>query len=343
MQIDAIRHAFARLACETPDVSLLGDPGVWEQIKRSAGPHGMGPVLAHHLRPHLPAGERAWADQLLLRAWRSHEVMLRHLNSVLEILDRAQVRAMVLKGPVLGVRYYQPAFLRKFSSDLDLGVAAADLATACSALEAAGYTVQGSIAEELARNHHIGLKHASLPTLELHFRLSHRPLGPRIEPLLDRAQTFPLPGGRTVWVPDPADELFHLMLHRASGVATFFHLWEIHHLWVKAPAELRERTLATAAREHLSGVVALTDLALRKYWGEGLLAEPSLPAAAYEEFEELWEPGVEVSRSVRLRRRWLEVRLADRPADALRVLFATGRIAVNRFRPSRANSQDDTR
>lgn len=337
---EAIRFAFARLVCDTPDLSLIRNADAWHRIKRDSRRHGMGPLVAYSARPHVSPEERQWADQILRGAWRRHEQMLRGLDSLLQTLERAGVRPVVLKGPVLGLRHYDPPFVRKPSIDLDLGIARDDLEQACRVLLSAGYTMGARIEDEIRDNHHVALSHPSMPLVELHFRLSHRALGPRIEPFLERARPFRLPSGREVSIPDASDEIFHLMVHHAGGAAIFFHLWELRRLWSRASAEVRERAIETAAANHFSGVLDLVDAGLRKYWGETLLAgrtrpktwrKRRAPAGTYDEFERLWEPGLAPSAGIRLRRRWLELRLMERPSDAFRLLLAVGRIARGRI------------
>ena len=231
-----------------------------------------------------------------------------------------------------------PAFLRKTSADLDLAVSKADLERACKVLAPAGYVPERGMPESKAIGHHIALEHPSRPTLELHFRLSHKGLGVPVSEFLDRAVVYPLPGGREARLLSPADEIFHLVLHRASGrFATLFHLYEIRRIWAAAPLHVRKEAVRIAALHHFTGVFAMTDIAFRARWGEPMLTpdtplEPTwlqwrLTESLYDEFERCSDPGRELPLSVRLKRKWLDFQMTDHPGDALRFTAGMARIA----------------
>ncbi len=136
-------HLLTRLLSEPPDLTVISDPDSWEIVKANAGRHGAAPLIAFIARPHVSQPDRAWCDRILVSSWKKHEQNLRHLDYVLSILDDAAIPALVLKGPVMACRYYQPAFLRKPSGDLDLAVRKEDLDRACEALAHAGYRTRG--------------------------------------------------------------------------------------------------------------------------------------------------------------------------------------------------------
>jgi hypothetical protein len=221
-----------RLLSDPPDLTVVADPVSWKTIQENAGRHGVAPLVAFIARPHLSPADRAWCDRILVSSWKRYDESLQQLEYVLSILDDAGIPALALKGPLLARRRYQPAFLRKPSIDLDLAVRNKDLDRACEALAPAGYVPEPGMRESKAIGHHIALEHPSRPTLELHFRLSHKALGIPVDEFLDRAASYVLPSGRKALILSPADELFHLVLHRASGrFATLFHLYELRSIF----------------------------------------------------------------------------------------------------------------
>jgi hypothetical protein len=320
------------------DPSLVTDPTSWEIVRNNAGRHGVAPLVASIARPHLNPAERAWCDRVLTSSWRRHDQNLKHLENVLRILNDAGIPTVALKGPLLALRYYQPAFLRKTSADLDLAVKKEDLARACAALAHIGYVPESGIRETKAISHHVALEHPSLPTLELHFRLTHKGLGVPVSEFLDRAVRYRMPCGLEARILSPADEILHLVLHRASGrFATLFHLYEVRRIWTEAPVNVRREAVRLAALHHFTGVFALTDLAFRAHWGESMLTpemtlDPTwlhwrLTRRLYDEFERCSDPGRELPLTIRLKRKWLDFQLTDRPVDGLRFTTEMARIA----------------
>jgi hypothetical protein len=325
-----------RLVSEPPDLTVITDPVSWAIIKDNAFRHGLTPLAAFIARPHLNAAEREWCDRVLVSSWKRHDQNLKHLDSVLSVLDDAGIPSIALKGPLLARRYYQPAFLRKTSVDLDLAVKKEDLERACEALSHIGYVPEPRMRESKVIDHHVTLEHPSRPTLELHFRLSHKGLGIPVSEFLDRAVVYPLPNGREARILSPADEILHLVLHRASGLATLFHLYEIRRIWAAAPLEVKKEAIRIAALHHFTGVFAVTDIAFRARWGEPMLTpditlDPTwlhwrLTEHFYDEFERCSDPGCERPLAVRLKRKWLHFQMTDRPADALRFTADLARI-----------------
>lgn len=326
------------LLSESPDLTVLADAASWAEIKENAPRHGVGPLAAFIARPHLDPAERAWCDRILLSSWTRHDYSLQQLDYILSILDDAGIPALVLKGPLLARRYYRPAFLRKPPGDLDLAVKKEDLDRACAALIRVGYVAELRMREAKATGHHVALEHPSRPRLELHFRLSHKALGIPVAEFMDRAVPCSLPGGRMTRVLAPADEILHLVLHRASGrFATLFHLYEVRRVWTAAPLGVRREAVRLASDRHFAGVFALTDLAFRARWGEPMLT-PDLPlpetwlhwrltARLYDEFERCSDPGRDLPLAIRLRRKWLDFQITDHPRDALRFTADMARIA----------------
>lgn len=333
-----VLNLLTRLLSEPPDLSVIAEPSSWNTVKANAGRHGVAPLAAFTARSHLDAAERAWCDQILAASWKRHSRNLQLLDEVVKVLDEAEIPILALKGPVLACRCYEPPFLRKPSSDLDIAVRKADLDRACEALTKLGYTPEPSIREARAISHHVELHHEIRPTLELHFRLTHKGLGIPMEEFLDRSVPYGIPGGRMVRILCPADEILHLVLHRASGrFATLFHLYEVRKIWASATPGIRRAAVETAARHHFAGVFAMTDIAFRTRWGEPMMTadiapEPTwlhwrLNQELYKAFERCSDPGRELPLAVRLKRKWLDFQMTDQPADGLRFALDMARIA----------------
>jgi hypothetical protein len=319
------------------DKGLVNDPEVWAAVKKHAPRHGVLQLVAFAARPHVSAAEREWCDQVLTRSWIRHNRSLLDLEHAIGILNEGGIRTIALKGPLLARRHYNPPFLRKPSADVDLAVRDADLERSWDLLRRAGYRAVLPLAEARARSHHFALTHPSQPPLELHHRLSHGAYGIPVGEFFGRAVPYILPSGKEAWVLSPADEIFHLVLHRAHGrFATLFHLQEIRRLWAAADPAVREETLRRAADFHFAGAFAMTDVAFRVRWGERFLADGDLPKTwlqsritddLYKKFEILSEPGRELPLSARLGRRWIDFQVTDRPADAARFAAIMLRVA----------------
>lgn len=325
------------LLADPADKGLVNDPEAWAEIKKHAPRHGVAQLVAFTARPHVSPSEREWCDQVLTRSWTKYSRSLRDLEHALGILREGGIRAIAIKGPLLARRHYTPPFLRKPSADVDLAVRDRDLEKSCELFVRAGYTPVLPLPEARARSHHFALAHPTQPPLELHIRLSHGAYGIPVDEFFERAVPCLLPSGTEAWLLSPADEILHLVLHRAHGrFATLFHLQEIRRLWTAAGPAVRQETLRRAVKHHFAGAFAMTDVAFRVRWGERFLADDDLPKTwlhsriteqLYKEFEMLSDPGRELPLSARLGRRWIDFQLTDRPADARRFAAIMLRIA----------------
>jgi len=258
-----------------------------------------------------------------------HSRNLHELDDILAHLEHAGIEALALKGPVLASRYYQPPFLRKPSSDLDLAIKREDLERAFDTLSKLGYTSEVSAREKKTISHHLELIHPTRARVELHFRLSHKGLGIPTGEFFERAASYELPQGRTVRILSPADEILHLTLHSISGrFATLFHLYEVRKIWRLASPEIRRDAVRKAAQYHFTGAFAMTDVACRVRWGDAMIT-PDVPLdptwlhwrlnpQLYRQFERCSDPGRELPLKVRLERKWLDFQMTDRPVDGLK-------------------------
>jgi len=325
------------LLADSPDEGLTSDPETWAVIREHAPRHGVAQLVAFTARSRVPHSEREWCDRVLTRSWAKHSRDLLCLQHAIGILQAAGIRTLALKGPLLAQRHYAPPFLRKPSTDIDLAVRNNDLERSCELFARAGYTPVQTLPDARARSHHVALTHPSEPPLELHFRLSHGAYGIPVDEFFGRAMPYILPDGTEAWVLNPADEIFHLVLHRAYGrFATLFHLQEIRRLWAAAGSQVRGETLRRAADHHFAGAFALTDIAFRMHWGERFLSDGDLPKTwlharigekLYKQFEVLSDPGRELPLLARLSRRWIDFQVTDRPSDAGRFARIMLRVA----------------
>lgn len=314
---------------EPPDLSVLRNDASWRTIKENAGHYGVAPLVAYAARSYVSPAERAWCDQILTESWRRHDRMLWHVEYLLGLLAAEGIPTIALKGPLLARRYYAPAFLRKPSLDIDLAVIEDDLESACRVLTRVGYTLDWPIEDAIAQLHHVQLSHPSRPHVELHFRLSHKALGIPVNEFFDRAVSCRLPNGQEALVLGPADQLLHLVLHLAqSRFGTLFHLCEIRRLCKAEPLDVRAEAARLAAQHHYCGAFRMMDVAFRTRWNEpflppGVLVPKTwlnwrLTPQLYRAFELFSTPGRGLSLAARIRARWLDFQLTDRPAEAIR-------------------------
>jgi hypothetical protein len=332
------------LLAEPLDTSVLRDERSWNKVKEHAGRYGVAALVAYAARSHVSPAERAWCDRVLVESWARHERMLRHLDYVSGLLADGGVPAISLKGPLLAQRYYEPAFLRKPSGDLDLAVVEQDIGGACRVLIRAGYEQDKPITEALALSHHVTFSHASRPRVELHFRLSHMTLGIPVNQFFDRTETCRLPSGLEARILGPADQLLHLVLHLThSRFGTLFNLYEVRRAFRAEPPGVQAEAIGRAVDHHFCGALRMTDVAFRRRLGEPFLsAEIAVPATwlnwrlnekLYRAFE-LWSmPDRELTLAARLWGRWLDFQITDSPSDALRsikLLVQTARFGIAR-------------
>jgi hypothetical protein len=326
------------LLSEKPDFDELQNPEIRAAIQRSAGRHGFAPLLAYTVRAHVSEQARAWCDRVLAQSCSSYYRSLRDLEFVADTLGRRGIRLLALKGPVLASRYYDPAFLRMPSCDLDFAVRECEIEDACSALAEAGYSQESPLETARAFSHHVVMLHQARVSLELHFRLTHGPRGLPVDRFFDQAVSFRLPNGTEVLILEGAIEIVHLALHAACGrFRPFFHLYELRRICkVSDPAVLREAA-AIAAESHFAGAFGLVDAAFQAFWGKAFLP-PDVPmprtwldwrinqklcrmCVRWSELD-----GAHTMRS-RLLGRWLDLRTTDRPSDAVRQIAMLSRFA----------------
>jgi hypothetical protein len=320
----------AALLRDKPDLTALASPDSWSLVKATAPSLGVAALVAYAARPHVAGEERAWCDRILLQSWQRHDQSLAQLDSVVATLEGAGIPAICLKGPLLAKRHYQPWFLRKHSVDLDLAVREKDLDRACEMLAREGYVLAAPLRRTKVLSYHAMLLHSSLRRVELHFRLSSGASDIPVDDLFERAERCELPGGRETWLLSPPDELLYLVLHLTGDrFANFFHTCEVRRVWAASPVEVRRAAIQRGIEHHCVGALKIADVACRSLWGEALLPpDPLLEKTwldrrlnedLYKAFAGWWKPVNALSLSNRLRGRWLDFQLTDRPADAFRM------------------------
>jgi hypothetical protein len=274
-----------------------------------AGRHGLRGVLLHHAREVglAPEGTDAWlaAERAVQKRQRAA------LDEATAALSAADVRAVALKGPLLGARVY-PAPGRRPSTDLDLMIREAELERAVRALATAGWLPSddrkaASFYRE--HHHHVHLARAGAPMVELHHRaLSSFGVLVPSEELVARARPY---GG--AWVLTPEDEWLYLAVHAASHV--FERLGWLYDLKLLARAEQIDWRIVVE-RAHALRLLSVVSFARE------LLVEigATIPADGFRRPR----PGARLlygaSRESRAARMALRLMLCDGPGAAARLL-----------------------
>lgn len=223
----------------------LGRKAVWDDAKAL----GLRPLLSHYLPSlfPLPAEERySGAFRHARMAWETLQAS--------QLLERAGVPAIALKGVALGTRLYPEPWLRP-TSDIDLLIEYDRFAPATAALTRGGWTPLGDLPKTPFRfDHDLGFVAPGKPKLELHF-VPTWSFQARFDTaaLFRRAVKMPLENG-AVSVLAPEDELVHLCAHAAGdtfeGVKWLFDLKLVSMGdrldWTRFVARARETHVARA-------------------------------------------------------------------------------------------------
>jgi len=191
-----------------------------EALLQQAARHGVLGVLGVPLSDPtaLPAALRAILQERLLaeRLWQ--EQLLQAHRETLQSLENADIRAAVLKGPMLSERLYGDPFCRR-STDVDLLIDAPDLGRAIAALATAGYqreAVPSTLYHE-RYHHHVALYCPLRPVLELHLRLfTGFGVVLNAADVLPRCWSFHSTTGLACWLLNAEDEFLHRCVHAAG-------------------------------------------------------------------------------------------------------------------------------
>jgi hypothetical protein len=248
----------------------------WDEIFQSALMHGVEAYLHGRVMEagiHLPAElqERTERWLVIRDVWQSHVEST--LHDVLRTLEGACVKAICLKGPLLGERVY-PDPRRRPSADLDVMVGRSDLDKATNALAAIGYRPLNDSQERFLRTYHYHtiLSRSCPPVIELHFCLSDG-FGVMIpaEDFLSRASLYRTSRGTLTHVLTPEDELLYLAVHAAGHrFVRLSWLCDIQLLLRRNP-DLNWTTVITRARNfHVLSPFLFTCDTLRRRLGVGI-------------------------------------------------------------------------
>ncbi|HVW84331.1 MAG TPA: hypothetical protein VHB50_06605, partial [Bryobacteraceae bacterium] len=164
----------------------------------------------------------------------------------------------------------------------------------------------------------------------LHFRLSHGAIGIPVEEFFERALPWTLPDGTKALVLAPSDLLLHLALHGGCGLGTLFHQYEILHVWKSFPREERAEAIRKAEKHGFLGVLAVADIGLRARWKTPLFTPEEMPGIRtwlhwrmnenlFNAYLEHADPLRKITIMGRIRKRWLDFQITDRPSDAIRL------------------------
>jgi hypothetical protein len=268
--------------------------------------HGVAALVAETYRRAGLAVPAVLADEVAVGAAR-HLRALRDLSTVRTILDDADVRFVVAKGPVLAGAWFGQPFLRAYD-DLDVYVSPGTFRVAVGALVAAGGRVLDS--DEFLRRTVPGeLRIAFGPdaAVDLHwqpfFYQVHARRFPRgVDGILADARTWRADDGSTALTASRADGLVHLCLHGAvSGGGRLSWLLDIDRYLATWPVPTEELAHAVArwragaavavmlARTHavldssraaelatgLPGPAAAVARAAERRWGRGVIDGPA--------------------------------------------------------------------
>lgn len=190
----------------------------WPRLFDRAFEHGVAGLLSHRLDATdfpLPAAARDRAGQRFAtdRLW--HRRTAADLKRILDALEQNGVRAVVLKGLVLGERVYPQAMLRP-AGDIDLLIDDTDRSPAEAALAGAGYSARPWQPHEMPPDHAVLFEHPGGGSVDLHHLASASFSATTVTgEMLERSISYHTEAGGRAWVLAPEDELLYLTVHAA--------------------------------------------------------------------------------------------------------------------------------
>jgi hypothetical protein len=238
---------------------LLASDVDWRGLVTHADRHAVAPILDSHLRAlhgtRVPPDTRE-ALAALTRACVASNLRLRHdLGRLLDVLERAGVPAMPLKGPVLADQLYPAPWLRA-SGDLDVLVPQRAIAVAERALRELGY-VRRPDAEQGADYHTIFSRDDV--DVELHSDLAEWHVSRLDVRAIWAAAARTRWDGHAIWSMALADQVLYLGFHAAKdGLASLRPLVDITLLLARHKDTLPWAALVSRVRAaHLGPVIYL--------------------------------------------------------------------------------------
>ena len=215
---NALDRLLAVLRSPERAAEFVGQPGIWEEIKRLAEVHRFTAHLAWVTSAWLPPSEKAWRDQILMTHHRRHMQRLAALRRLVEAFAEEGIACVSLKGPLLAERFYEQPFLRP-ANDLDLLVCESDIGRAAGLMMKLGFDLPGSFPWPLHRkiDKHLDFQPTTqLPRVEMHYRLKGGGTFLPAGEFMERARRWSSPAGFESMVLSPADELFYCGVHAAN-------------------------------------------------------------------------------------------------------------------------------
>ena len=195
----------------------------WTALIRTALAHGVAGLLCRHLLTaldgELPADIRAAAIAYIAEARERHAAGVAQLQDLLAAFATVGVSAIPFKGPALAEMVYAEPALRGFR-DLDILIAAADIAAVMGVLAARGYQSQyPDLRARDRRAYHAYngqdiLFTPGLLPVEPHWQFGQRTLAAPIDmvAMLRRSVQIPL-SGRPIRVLSPEDSVLACAYH----------------------------------------------------------------------------------------------------------------------------------
>jgi hypothetical protein len=228
-------------ASEAGDFRLPADCGELAELLALAEAHGVtGHVAARILRWHNRSGSREM-ERMLRDAQRRQSQLAMALAAELfraqEVLSRAGLTSVVIKGPVLSARAFGDPYARDYG-DIDFLVESSELERAWLALGVAGFRsgiLDRAIEARRTPGQYSFRRSAESPLLELHTEGTLRYF-PRPMPIRDffaRQTTVPI-AGRAVPALSAEDEFVLISIHGAK------HFWE-RLMWIADIAAIVDR------------------------------------------------------------------------------------------------------
>ena len=190
----------------------------WQGLFDRAFEHGVAGLLSHRLDATgfpLPQAARERAEQRFAtdRLW--HRRTAADLKRILDALEHRGVRAVVLKGLVLGERVYPRAMLRP-AGDIDLLIDDADRSPAEEALAEAGFGARPWLPHETPPGHAVPFERPGGGSVDLHHLAS---VGfsatTATGEMIERSISYRTEAGGKAWILTPEDELLYLAVHAA--------------------------------------------------------------------------------------------------------------------------------
>ncbi len=220
----------------------------WENLVEIAEHHNVLPLLCQNLNAicpdSVPGAVLADLNQRFMANAKSNLFLTGELCRILNHYDRAGLKSMPYKGPLLAESVYGNLALRRFC-DLDILVRQEEVPAAWKELVAVGYEPQEELdcaRETFCRRfaHHYGFIHRAKDVLvELHWSVVPRwfSAGFDMNAVWARAGSAQL-AGRTVATPCSEDTLLMLCLHGAKeGWSSLGWICDLNELVQKRPID----------------------------------------------------------------------------------------------------------